>query len=60
MLVFGLILIGLPADLAAGSDAAQYMVEFSLKKLLIQVPAGIAAVWIASRIEVPTTAMIPA
>jgi hypothetical protein len=50
MLAFGLILIGLQAYLAAGSDAARYMVEFSLKKLLIQVPAGIVAVWIASRL----------
>jgi hypothetical protein len=48
--ISGLILIGLQAYLAAGSDAAQYMVEFSLKKLLIQVPAGIVAVWIASRL----------
>ena len=49
MLVVGLVLIGLQAYLAAGSGAAQFMVEFSLKKLLIQVPAGIIAVWIASR-----------
>ena len=50
MLVFGLILIGLQAYLAAGPDAASFMVEFSVKKLLIQVPAGIIAVWIASRL----------
>jgi hypothetical protein len=50
MLIFGLVLIGLQAYLAAGSGAAQFMVEFSLKKLLIQVPAGILAVWIASRL----------
>jgi hypothetical protein len=49
MLIFGLFLIGLQAYLAAGSGAAQFMVEFSLKKLLLQVPAGIVAVWIASR-----------
>ena len=49
MLICGLVLIGYQAYLAAGSDAAQFMVEFSLKKLLIQVPAGIVAVWIASR-----------
>jgi hypothetical protein len=49
MLAFGLFLIGLQAYLAAGSGAAQFMVEFSLKKLLIQVPAGIIAVWIAAR-----------
>ena len=39
-----------PGLLAAGSGAAQFMVGFSLKKLLIQVPAGIVAVWIASKI----------
>jgi hypothetical protein len=50
MLIFGLALIGLQAYLAAGSGAAQFVVEFSLKKLLIQVPAGIIAVWIASRL----------
>ena len=50
MLVFGLVLIGLQAYMAAGSGAAQFFVGFSLKKLLIQVPAGIVAVWIASRI----------
>ena len=49
MMIFGLVLIGLQAYLAAGPGAAQFMVEFSLKKLLIQVPAGIIAVWIASR-----------
>ena len=49
MMIFGLVLIGLQAYLAAGSGAAQFMVEFSLKKLLIQIPAGIIAVWIASR-----------
>jgi hypothetical protein len=50
MLIFGLFLIGLQAYMAAGSGAAQFIVGFSLKKLLIQVPAGIVAVWIASRI----------
>jgi len=50
MLIFGLVLIGLQAYLAAGAGAAQFMVGFSLKKLLIQVPSGILAVWIASRI----------
>jgi hypothetical protein len=48
-LIFGLVLIGVQAYLAAGAGAAQFMVAFSLKKLLIQVPAGIIAVWIASR-----------
>jgi hypothetical protein len=49
MLVFGLFLIGLQAYLAAGSGAVEFMVGFSLKKLLIQVPSGIIAVWIASK-----------
>jgi hypothetical protein len=50
MLICGLFLIGLQAYLAAGSGAAWFVVGFSLKKLLIQVPAGIVAVWIASKI----------
>ena len=50
MLIFGLFLIGLQAYWAAGSGAAQFVVGFSLKKLLIQVPAGIVAVWIASKV----------
>jgi hypothetical protein len=50
MLIFGLFLIGLQAYLAAGSAAAQFVVDFSLKKLLIQVPAGIVAILIASKI----------
>jgi hypothetical protein len=50
MLVFGLALIGVQAYLAAGPGAAEYMVGFSLKKLLIQVPAGIIAAWIASKL----------
>jgi hypothetical protein len=49
LLIFGLFLIGLQAYLAAGYGAAQFVVGFSLEKLLIQVPAGIVAVWIASR-----------
>jgi hypothetical protein len=49
LLILGLVLIGVQAYLAAGAGAAQFMVDFSLKKLLIQVPAGIIAVWIASR-----------
>jgi hypothetical protein len=49
MLILGLFLIGLQAYMAAGPGAVQFMVGFSLKKLLIQVPAGIIAVWIASR-----------
>jgi hypothetical protein len=50
MLIFGLFLIGLQAYLAAGSGAAQFFIGFSLKKLMIQVPSGIVAVWIASKI----------
>ena len=50
MLIFGLVLIGLQAYLAAGSGAAQFFIGFSLKKLMIQVPSGIVAVWIASKI----------
>ena len=49
MLICGLVLIGLQAYLAAGSSAAGFMVSFSLKKLLIQIPAGIVAIWIASK-----------
>jgi hypothetical protein len=50
MLILGLILIGCQAYMAAGPGAAQFMVAFSLKKLLIQIPAGIITVWIASRL----------
>ena len=50
MLIFGLFLIGLQAYLATGSGAAQFFIGFSLKKLMIQVPSGIVAVWIASKI----------
>jgi hypothetical protein len=49
MLIFGLILIGIQAYMAAGPDAVKFMVGFSLKKLLIQIPAGIVAVYIASK-----------
>ena len=49
ILILGLILIGCQAYLAAGPDAVTFAVGFSLKKLLIQIPAGIVAVWIASR-----------
>ncbi|WP_435017875.1 hypothetical protein TA3x_005496 [Tundrisphaera sp. TA3] len=49
MLVFGLILIGIQAYMAAGSEAGRYLAENSLRKLLIQAPAGIVAAWIASR-----------
>jgi hypothetical protein len=40
MLLFGLCLIDLQANQVAGSAAAQFVIGFSLKKLLIQVPAG--------------------
>jgi hypothetical protein len=49
MLIFGLVLICLQAYLAAGAGAAGFMAAFTLKKLLIQIPAGIVAVWIASK-----------
>jgi hypothetical protein len=50
MLIFGLILIGCEAYFEAGPDAAEFAVKGSLWKLLIQVPAGIVAVWIAARL----------
>ena len=50
MLIFGLVLIGYQAYVEAGPDAVEYAVKGSLQKLLIQVPAGIVAVWIASRL----------
>ena len=49
MLIVGLVLICLQAYMAAGAGAAQFMFGFTLKKLLIQIPAGIVAIWIASR-----------
>ena len=50
MIVFGLLLIGAQAYLEAGQDAAMYAMKGSLQKLLIQVPAGIVAVFVASRL----------
>jgi hypothetical protein len=50
MIILGLLLIAGQAYLAAGSGAAQFMIGFSLKKLLIQVPSGVVAVWIASKL----------
>ncbi len=50
MLIVGFGLIALQAYMTAGPDAVQYAVGFSLKKLLIQVPAGIVAVLVASRL----------
>jgi hypothetical protein len=49
MLILGLVLICVQAFLAAGPGAAGFMAAFTLKKLLIQIPAGIVAIWIASR-----------
>jgi len=50
MLLVGLALIGAQAYLEAGPDAAEYAVKGSLQKLLIQIPAGIVAVLVASRL----------
>ena len=50
MLLVGLGLIGSAAYLAAGPDAARYAVKGSLQKLMIQIPAGIVAVVVASKL----------
>ena len=50
MLLFGLVLLGANAYLSGGEAAAKFAVIESIKKLAIQVPAGIIAVWIASRL----------
>jgi hypothetical protein len=50
MLIFGLVLIGTEAYLEAGPGAAEFAVKGSLQKLLIQIPAGLIAVFIASRL----------
>lgn len=50
MIIFGLLLIGAQAYMEAGEDAAKYAVQGSLQKLLIQVPAGIVAILVASRL----------
>jgi hypothetical protein len=49
-LLFGLALLALNAYQFGGNAAAKFVVVESLKKLAIQVPAGIIAVWIAARI----------
>jgi len=49
MLLFGLVLIGAEAYQEAGPQAAQFAVKGSLQKLMIQVPAGLIAVFLASR-----------
>ena len=51
LLILGLILIGGHAYYVFGSgDAAEFAIKDSLVKLLIQVPAGIVATFIASRL----------
>lgn len=50
MLLVGLALIGAQAYMEAGPDAAQFAVQGSLQKLLIQIPAGIAALIVASKL----------
>jgi len=49
MLLFGLVLLGAYGYQFGGNAAAKSAVIESLKKLAIQVPVGIVAVWIASR-----------
>jgi uncharacterized membrane protein YeaQ/YmgE (transglycosylase-associated protein family) len=50
MLLFGLVLLGAYGYQFGGNAAAKFAVIESLKKLAIQVPVGVIAVWIASRI----------
>jgi len=51
LLIFGLILIGGHAYYVYGSgDAAEYAIKDSLAKLMVEVPAGIIATFIASRL----------
>ena len=50
MLLFGLVLIGAEAYQEAGQQAAEFAVKGSLQKLMIQIPAGLIAVFLASRI----------
>jgi hypothetical protein len=50
MLIAGLGLIGLQAYMTAGSGAIQYAIGYSLQKLVIQIPAGIVAIFVASRL----------
>jgi hypothetical protein len=50
MLLFGLVLIGAEAYQEAGRQAAEFAVKGSLQKLMIQIPAGLIAVFVASRI----------
>ena len=50
MLLVGLALIGSAAYLEAGPDFAEYAVKGSLQKLVIQIPAGIIALVVASKL----------
>jgi hypothetical protein len=50
MLLFGLGLLAAYGYQFGGNAAAQFAMKESLKKLAIQVPVGVIAVWIASRI----------
>ena len=50
LLIFGLILIGARAYSLFGSDAIELALKESLTKLVIQVPAGIVATVIASKL----------
>jgi hypothetical protein len=50
MLLVGLALIAAQAYMEAGPDVARFAVKGSLQKLLIQIPAGIVALMIASKL----------
>jgi hypothetical protein len=50
LLIVGLILIGARAYSVWGPDAVEFAIKGSLAKLLIQVPAGVVAALIASRL----------
>jgi len=49
LFIVGLVALGANAYLSGGSADAQHIVIDSLKKLAVQVPAGIIAIWIAGR-----------
>jgi hypothetical protein len=49
MLIGGLVLLGANAYYFGGPTDAQHIVIDSLKKLAVQVPAGIIAIWLAGR-----------
>jgi hypothetical protein len=50
MFLFGVVLLGAYGYQFGGKDTAKIAVIMSLKKLAIQVPVGVIAVWLASRI----------